>query len=123
MGDRWAQWCKNNLYPESFSRCGHVSQVWLRSQDGLFIVRNEDDVVSLARYAAPLHPKIAVQRIDWDRMADDFSGILFLDWDFMWGIRQGLLLGWDIPSLCLWDLSQVDRVTPVEPSCVPSVLD
>lgn len=107
----WKQWCTNEDWNTSDLR--HCSQFDCDTSRWLCIGNLEQILEFTSKYKK--HGSYH-NPIDWGRVKQDYSGIIITP--YLWRARMNLhwYYGWDCASACVWDLSTVTMMGPMEPS-------
>lgn len=111
LGTDWVEWCEGNM--EDWVRPYYVEIEIDESK--MLIIDSAEKIIELTPlYQVPIYPGASIYNWDWEKLKKDYAGIEIRNyyalkwgqdrrelWKVMW------LMGWDVDSGCIWDLSIV----------------
>ena len=111
----WLDWCSGEM-PEWVKDL--LFSLRVDTKD-ILVLDTVDKVKSfIHRYSVPAWPQaIRLQSIKWFDVSKDYKGVEIVNYHTMrWNSElndQLWLMGWDVDSGCIWDLSCINKVTQI----------
>jgi hypothetical protein len=103
--DGWRSWCES----EEFNLAGldHETEFVLAPGHNVLVIESPEALSAFDQeYNVGLHDRspFTILGIDWNRVAEDYDGIIITP--YQWEHRFGLMwyYGWDCASGCIWNL-------------------
>ena len=124
--DDWPSWCTDNDF--MVNSLAHPHEVALAPGHNVLLLPTVEDVRSFHTNFSvedPLDGKIGPTRltqeyiwksrpIDWTRVAAQYDGLIIAPYQWPCRMKYDWYYGWDAASGCIWNLSAIASVSPVD---------
>lgn len=103
--DSWFNWCQQEQF--NLKNLKHRTEFDVDTKH-IFLIENEKELKAFNDiYAAPIDPTSTFLWPKWDKLSQNYKGIIISPYQFKFRFDLNFLwyYGWDCASGCIWDLS------------------
>ena len=105
LGNAWPLFLYEGIYDNEVKEGLHIYRVKVDTSKILLITKNNIDEIR-DKYATKVEFGLNINNgyhIDWEKVSKDYDGVALID--------ISVLYGWDIPSMCIWNVKSIEKIT------------
>jgi len=114
VGNAWPEFAHRYLTQHSLQ---HATRLWFKPKS-LLRIHTEADMKKFTRKYSVKREDASIaailRLIQWDRVAEDYKGILIANYIYQCRMSHPWYYSWDVASGCVWDASAVSKFAPYE---------